>query len=146
MAQRRASPADALVQSSSLWTAPVGYSSLSSLTKGGNNTAVGEYAMNGAVTGSNNTAISVAALYNNDYNNCTGLGSAAGVSGDNQVQLGNSSTTAYAFGAVQNRSDERDKADIRDTVLGLDFVLALRPLIKAVRQLAALVAELEARS
>jgi hypothetical protein len=31
------------------------------------------------------------------------------------------------YGTVQNRSDSRDKADIRDTVLGLDFIVALRP-------------------
>jgi hypothetical protein len=43
------------------------------------------------------------------------------------VQLGNGSTTTYAFGAVQDRSDIRDKADIRDTELGLEFVNALRP-------------------
>jgi hypothetical protein len=31
------------------------------------------------------------------------------------------------YGTVQNRSDERDKADIRDTTLGLDFIQSLRP-------------------
>jgi hypothetical protein len=49
------------------------------------------------------------------------------VTGSNQVQLGDSSTTTYAYGTVQNRSDARDKADVRDTVLGLDFINALRP-------------------
>jgi hypothetical protein len=43
------------------------------------------------------------------------------------VQLGDSSTTTYAYGAVQNRSDIRDKADVRDTQLGLGFINALRP-------------------
>ena len=47
--------------------------------------------------------------------------------GSNQVQLGNSATTTFAFGAVQDRSDARDKADIRDTQLGLNFITALRP-------------------
>lgn len=59
--------------------------------------------------------------------NSTMLGSNSRVSGANQVQLGDSSTTTYVYGTVQNRSDERDKADIRDTVLGLDFICALRP-------------------
>ncbi|WP_420170390.1 tail fiber domain-containing protein [Pseudomonas alloputida] len=59
--------------------------------------------------------------------NSTMLGQAAAVSGANQVQLGNASTTTYVYGTVQNRSDERDKAEIRDTVLGLDFINALRP-------------------
>jgi len=48
------------------------------------------------------------------------------VTASNQVQLGNSSTTTYAYGAVQDRSDIRDKADVRDTVLGLDFISRLR--------------------
>ena len=45
----------------------------------------------------------------------------------NQVQLGDASTTTYVYGTVQNRSDIRDKADVRDTVLGLDFIQSLRP-------------------
>ena len=59
--------------------------------------------------------------------NCTGLGMAAAVTGDNQVQLGNSHAVPHAFQALQVRSDARDKADIRDTRLGLDFIRALRP-------------------
>ena len=59
--------------------------------------------------------------------NSTALGYDARVSGSNQVQLGNSDTTTYAYGSVQDRSDARDKADVRDTVLGLDFISALRP-------------------
>ena len=61
------------------------------------------------------------------FTNCSGLGYSAQVTGSNQVQLGNEITTTYAYGSVQNRSDERDKTDIRDTELGLDFVKALRP-------------------
>jgi len=45
--------------------------------------------------------------------NVSCLGYDARASGDNQVQLGNSATTVYAYGAVQDRSDERDKADIQ---------------------------------
>lgn len=59
--------------------------------------------------------------------NSTAIGFQARVSGSNEVQLGNSSTTVYAYGAVQNRSDRRDKTDIRNTVLGSDFIMALRP-------------------
>jgi hypothetical protein len=44
------------------------------------------------------------------------------------VQLGDSNTTTYAFGAVQDRSDRRDKADIEpNTAMGLAFVDKLRP-------------------
>ena len=61
------------------------------------------------------------------YTNCTLLGYGTAVSGSNQVQLGNASTTTYAYGAVQNRSDARDKTEVRPTVLGLDFINALNP-------------------
>lgn len=104
------------------------------------NTAIGTRALKGATTepgfskGNFNTALGAHALYdvlgsNNmgQYNNCTGVGYETFVTGNNQVQLGNLNTTTYAFGAVQNRSDIRDKADVRDTVLGLDFINMLRP-------------------
>jgi hypothetical protein len=65
--------------------------------------------------------------WNASITNATTLGYQATVTGNNQVQLGNSSTTTYVYGTVQNRSDARDKTDIRDTQLGLDFITALRP-------------------
>lgn len=83
----------------------------------GGNTAVGTTALKYMVDGSEADAI----------RNCTGIGIGARVSGNNQVQLGGSGTTVYAHGAVQDRSDARDKADIRDTVLGLEFIKELRP-------------------
>lgn len=46
--------------------------------------------------------------------NSTAIGYLASVSGDNQLQLGQSGVTTYAYGAVQDRSDKRDKADIQD--------------------------------
>ena len=35
--------------------------------------------------------------------------------------------TTYVYGSIQDRSDERDKADVRDTLLGLEFIKSLRP-------------------
>lgn len=61
------------------------------------------------------------------YSNFTCLGANTEVTGNNQVQLGDSATTTYVYGTVQNRSDLRDKADVRDTVLGLNFITKLRP-------------------
>lgn len=82
-----------------------------------------------AQTGSNNTAIGAGALASGAANtsNSTALGNGAVVTGSNQVQLGNSATTTYVYGSVGTRSDARDKADVRDTVLGLDFIRSLRP-------------------
>jgi len=88
-----------------------GRRSLYNCQGGGTNTAIGYYSLNGLVS----------------FNNCTGLGANSTVTASNQVQLGDSATTTYAYGAVQNRSDARDKADIQDTVIGLDFIKTLRP-------------------
>ena len=63
----------------------------------------------------------------NVLTNVSCFGYRAYVSGDNQVQLGNSATTTYVYGTVQNRSDERDKTDIRNTELGIEFIMGLRP-------------------
>lgn len=99
-----------------------------SYTNGSNNTAVGRTALALGLGGNSNTAIGSSALTNSgSYSNATGLGAGTDVTGNDQVQLGSSSTTTYAYGAVQNRSDARDKADIQDTDLGLNFIMALRP-------------------
>lgn len=124
----------------------MGVGSLTNLVSGAGNTALGSYALSqaqGAATdntavgrdalihllgGSGNTAVGAGALSTlRIFNNCTGVGAAASVTGSNQVQLGNSTAVPHAFAPLQIRSDARDKADIRDTVLGLDFVRALRP-------------------
>lgn len=74
------------------------------------------------------TALGFEALVSSsNYDNITGVGSSTAVTGNNQVQLGDASTTTYAYGSVQNRSDERDKTEVKDTGLGLDFIMALRP-------------------
>src|SRR3546814_5297739 len=80
-------------------------------------------------TGSSNSALCTNAgrPATSTYDNWTCLGANSVVTGANQVQLGDSATTSYVYGTVQNRSDARDKADIRDTQLGLDFIKALRP-------------------
>lgn len=62
------------------------------------------------------------------YSNVTCLGYLSEVTGSNQVQLGNSLSTVYAFGTVQNRSDLRDKADVTKTELGLKFIMGLKPI------------------
>jgi hypothetical protein len=88
-----------------------GVESLTSLTTGDRCSALGYSSGSGITT----------------EDNATTLGYNAQVTGSNQLQLGDSNTTSYAYGAVQNRSDARDKADVRDTTLGLSFINALRP-------------------
>ncbi len=109
----------------------LGYESVASVlgsSTGTNNTGVGYRALQGFTTGSNNTACGFDAGKNlTTASNSTCLGKDAQVTGSNQVQLGDSSTTTYAYGAVQDRSDARDKADIQETNLGLAFVMQLQP-------------------
>lgn len=105
-----------------------GPSSLVNLVDGSYNTGVGFYTGGLGSSGSRNVYLGYYAGLGDDGRfNCTGVGYYAQTTGDNQVQLGDSTTTTYTYGAVQNRSDIRDKADVRDTTLGLDFIMALRP-------------------
>ncbi|WP_126172645.1 tail fiber domain-containing protein [Altericroceibacterium xinjiangense] len=124
----------------------VGIGTLTNLVSGNSNTGIGSYALSSAqgnatdntavgrdallllMTGNGNTAVGSRALGTlKGWDNCTGLGTGAAVTGSNQVQLGNSHAVPHAFAPLQLRSDERDKADIRDTRLGLSFIRALRP-------------------
>lgn len=105
----------------------LGYSAGGAITTGSANTLIGYSAGGGISTGNNNAALGDTAYSSGNYSNSTCLGYSSSVTGSNQVQLGNSSTTSYAYGAVQDRSDERDKTDIQDTQLGLNFIMALRP-------------------
>jgi hypothetical protein len=107
----------------------VGAEAASAISDGSGNTMVGSRAGRTLPGGTGNTGVGRNAFagQSSAVSNCVALGNGATVTGNNQVQLGNSSTTVYAYGSVQARSDARDKADIRDTELGLDFVRRLRP-------------------
>ena len=127
--QNTANGASALYSNTTgYWNTASGVNALSNNTTGYSNTANGAGALYSNTTGNSNTASGVNALSNNTtYSNVSGLGYNSQVTASNQVQLGDSATTTYVYGTVQNRSDIRDKADIRDTVLGLDFIQSLRP-------------------
>ncbi len=83
------------------------------------NAALGYCALYGQPKDESGNAIAI--------NNSVGIGAYSAVTGSHQVQLGGSNDTVYSYSAVQTRSDERDKADIRDTELGSEFILSLRP-------------------
>jgi hypothetical protein len=90
----------------------------------------GSYNSGGGTSGTKRTYLGFDAGSSNTvhgYSNFTCLGASSTVTGSDQVQLGDSATTTYAYGAVQNRSDGRDKSDVSDTKLGLDFIKNLRP-------------------
>lgn len=94
-----------------------------------NNTAVGFQSLQVIFSGANNSGLGYRSGYSSisTYSNSSCVGSSSEVTGSNQVQLGDSSTTTYAYGSVQNRSDQRDKADIQETNLGLGFIMQLQP-------------------
>lgn len=103
------------------------------MNSGINNTILGISSGVGITSQNNNTIVG----YYSDvkdgagvsYNNCSVIGANIRgiISGNSQIQLGDSSTTTYVYGTVQTRSDARDKADIQDTQLGLNFIEKLRP-------------------
>lgn len=112
----------------------IGNSALSGGNTGNCNTALGRNALLRLTTGSNNTALgkdSLILMSDGIMNltsatNCTGIGYQSRISGNNQVQLGNSTTTSYAFGALQDRSDKRDKIDIKNIPDEfIDFILSV---------------------
>jgi hypothetical protein len=131
----------------------VGASSGSSITTGGNNVVVGG-GSGQFTTGGNNTVVGAAALAytTNTGSNNTILGSFAlslavdSMSGNNntvlgyeaapstnsvsnQITLGNASVTSLRCNvtSISSLSDERDKTDIEELPVGLDFLKALRP-------------------
>ncbi|WP_165699083.1 phage tailspike protein [Chimaeribacter arupi] len=123
----------ALLNSTGTNNVGIGQQALLATTTGTGNVAVGSGALVTNTSGANNTAIG-----NNSgrltqtgsptavLTNTTTVGNDARVSDSNQVQLGNSATTTYVYGTVQNRSDSRDKTDVENTKLGIDFIMGLR--------------------
>lgn len=105
----------------------VGFNSNSAIVAGTGNTAFGYEALRDSTVGLNTAVGYLAMSANSGFTNCAALGANTAVTGNNQVQLGDSATTTYVYGTVQNRSDARDKADIKDTELGLSFIESLRP-------------------
>ena len=106
----------------------IGQFALTQNQDGSGNVAIGQQALNTLKTGHNNTAIGECALTGSvDRNNATGIGANTDVTGDNQVQIGSNGVTVYTHTAIQTRSDSRDKIDIQDALLGLEFIKKLTP-------------------
>lgn len=98
-------------------------------TTGSANTAVGNLALGSLTTGSNNTAIGrLANVSAGTLSNATALGSNTTVNASNKVRLGNSSVTVVEGQvAYTSPSDARFKRGVEENVLGLSFILRLRP-------------------
>jgi len=136
-----------------------GIGALNSNVGGLSNTAVGENALLWTTSGSSNTAVGAQAGYGTngvDLSQCTVIGAATGptvartnvtmlgygivdaqCTGNNQVCVGNTSIAAGGLRAAvagwTAYSDARFKTNIQENVVGLDFVMKLKPVIYNVR-------------
>jgi hypothetical protein len=110
--------------------------SAAAISTGSYNTIVGAAAVPFGGTGSNNTVVggltiagSVADLNGNNNIVLGYQAEPSTISVSNQITLGNSSITSLRCNvtSISSLSDERDKTDIEELPVGLDFVKALRP-------------------
>jgi trimeric autotransporter adhesin len=127
----------------------IGKHSLSDNIEGGYNTAIGVESLSGMDDGDGNTALGYGALTfleNGDQNtgigdnsgpyygngltitNSTAIGAYSTITASDQVRIGNSYVTSIG-GEVgwTTLSDGRFKNNVKENVLGLDFILKLRP-------------------
>jgi hypothetical protein len=96
--------------------AALGYGSLVNLTSGNENTALGSSSMISSTSGSNNICIG--------YFSTTATATAS-----NSITLGNSSNNVLRCNvtSITSLSDARDKKEIKDLSVGLEFVNGLKP-------------------
>ena len=94
----------------------VGYEAAKALTTGNTITAIGNLAGSTATTGTNNTIIGNSAA-------------PSSVTVSNEITLGNSSiaTLRCQVQTISSLSDRRDKKDIEELPLGIDFINTLKP-------------------
>lgn len=111
----------------------VGYHSLSSNNQGSGNTAVGSYALRFNSSGSYNTCVGSSAGFSiTTGSSLTCLGNNSEPSSPtatNQITLGDNLITSLRCNVttITSLSDARDKKNIRDLDLGIDFLMKIQP-------------------
>ncbi|MGW0682877.1 tail fiber domain-containing protein [Streptomyces sp. NPDC002754] len=121
----------------------VGGAALNAVTSGTANVAVGHSALDSITTQSYNTAVgfeagkytsasagtpSTGSGSNTTRSYATAIGYRAPIIGDSVVQLGTATADLRCYDtSISGTSDLRDKTDVRDATLGLDFVNRVRP-------------------
>ncbi len=98
------------------------------LTTGYHNTAIGVNSLSSATTGYRNTAIGASAYFIGNYYNSTALGAGASIGANNHVRLGGNVVSIGGLVSWTTVSDKRFKENVKDNVLGLDFIMGLKPL------------------
>ncbi|AMY05221.1 hypothetical protein CD149_10330 [Staphylococcus condimenti] len=104
----------------------IGAGTFPSLKTGDRNVSVGGNTNRNVIKGDDNIAVGYTAGPNSDYTNTVSLGANAHANGNNQIQIGSNEHTVYTFNAIRQRSDKRNKENIKDTSLGLDFINKVR--------------------
>jgi trimeric autotransporter adhesin len=99
-------------------------------TTGSGNVGVGENAGNVNTTGTNNTFVGFGANTSAiGLTNAMALGYNASVTVSNKIVIGNASaTTVGGYSTWTNYSDGRFKKNVKEDVVGLGFILKLRPI------------------
>lgn len=124
----------------------VGYGAMNHNITGSYNTAIGSLALLSTTGSQYNTAVGYAAgrLYDNGYNNVfigantdvnaaglfnvIAIGQGTVVTASSTARFGNSATGSYGGWANwTNVSDGRFKKNVRENVVGLDFIMKLKP-------------------
>jgi len=111
----------------------IGVGALDSSTTGGSNIGIGANTLNLLISGNNNTALGILSgtLLTSGSNN-TVIGYDAELltpTTSNQITLGNSSISSLRCNVqtISSLSDMRDKKNIKDLNLGIDFIMKLKP-------------------
>lgn len=106
-----------------------GVCALKENTTGAYNTANGTNALKENTTGSYNTANGTNAFYSGtNYQNSTALGYGTAINASNQIRLGNSDVTSIGgYAGWTNISDGRFKTNIKEDIVGIEFIKKLRP-------------------
>jgi len=113
-----------------MYNTAVGSKALFSNTTGRSNTAYGFHSLYSNTTGNYNAANGYYSLSDGtNLSNSTAIGYDAEPGATNTIRLGNNSvSTIGGYANWTNVSDIRFKAEIKEDVPGLDFILKLRPI------------------
>jgi len=111
------------------WNSGFGYKTLYLNTTGYDNVAIGWAGLYGNTTGYKNTALGDGAFSSGaTYHNSTGVGYNAEPGASNRIRLGNSAVSSIGgYAAWTNVSDGRLKTNVKENIVGLDFIMKLRP-------------------
>lgn len=106
----------------------LGAGALSNNIQGDSNTIVGAGSGNTIILGSNNTVLGYNSGPDTDLSNTITIGANAITPADNTARIGTATITSIGgFANWTNVSDGRFKTNIKENVVGLDFILKLRP-------------------